>query len=171
MAFTETDRSWIRRYLGTGAIFLQAWPLIENAIGALQSTAEPPGTRPDSSSENALKALVYGLAEVQGVDGVVPGPTPQTTTFSTPAVRGLIQVESAIAFQDQLIGTLEATGEARLDAFRETIRLRMEGRRLANMMARMLGMKRVISDVFSSSSRNDEEPVTMEDLFPAARNW
>ena len=36
MAYSETDKTYIRRYVGYGAIFLQAEPRLENAIQATQ---------------------------------------------------------------------------------------------------------------------------------------
>ncbi|SRR6266404_4020015 len=169
MAYTETDRAWIRRYMGTGAIFLQAVPLIESAVSATQSIAEN-GSRPDSSEENHIKGIVYGFAAVVGVDGVPQGGAVQNVAFSTPAIRGLITIEASIAQQDIFLGTLEAVGEAKLDAFREMIRLRSEGKRLAYSLAHKLGMKRPISNVFASNSR-EAPTATMADIFPDSRFW
>ena len=40
MSFSELDRTYIRRFVGFGAIFVQAEPRLENAITAVQSTAD-----------------------------------------------------------------------------------------------------------------------------------
>ena len=150
MAYSETDRSWIRRYVGYGAIFLQAEPRLENAILATQSVADG-GARPDSSTENNIKGLIYGFAAITtGTNGVTPGATSTTgTTFNTPAIRGLLQIEAQIAFMDVQQGALQAD-EAKVDPARETKRLRAEGRRLCHQLARMLGMRGVRADVFSA---------------------
>ena len=150
MAYTEQDRTLIRHYAGYGAIFLQAEPRLENAITATQSQAEG-GARPDSSTENFIKGLIYGVAAVAGVAGVTPGGTSQTaTTFAQPGQRGLLTVEANIAGLDVQRGALQAS-RVRIDSARETIRLRMEGRRLAHSLARMLGMKGVRADIFRSA--------------------
>lgn len=167
MAFSETDRTWIRRYCGYPAIWVQAEPRLENAITAIQSEADG-GGRPDASTENYVKGLVYGFAAVtSGTAGVTPGGTSTTgTTFNTPAVRGLLQIESAIAQQDVLLGADSVdSGEAKVDPVRETKRLRSEGRRLAHQLAKMLGMKGVRADVFSSGEViKDDDPFSYSDL-------
>jgi len=63
MAFTEADRVQIRKYLGFAAIYLQAEPRLEQAITAVQSTADG-GTRPDSSTEDAIKAQLVILQSI-----------------------------------------------------------------------------------------------------------
>ena len=72
MAFTESDRVSIRKYLGFAAIYQQADPELENAITAVQSIADG-GTRPDSSTEDAILAYVVLLvaidAEVESASG------------------------------------------------------------------------------------------------------
>ena len=41
MAFTEAQRVKIRRYLGSGSLFLDSEPLLENAMQAVQSPPKP----------------------------------------------------------------------------------------------------------------------------------
>ena len=133
MSYAEADRVWIRRYVGYGAIFLQAEPRLENAITAVTG----------------------------GVSGVAPGPTSTTgATFNTPSLRGLVQIEATIAQQDALLGASSVDGgEAKVDPVRETARLRMEGRRLCHQLARMLGMRGVRADMFSRSPViKDDDP-------------
>jgi hypothetical protein len=152
VAYSELDRSWIRHFIGYGAIFIQSEPRLENAITATQSTADG-GARPDASTENYVKGIVYGTAAVTGTQtGVTPGAASTTgVTFAMPAVRGLIQIEANIAQQDVFLGAYEADGgEVKIDPAREVKRLRAEGRRLAHSMARILGMIGVRADVFSS---------------------
>lgn len=167
MAYSETDRTWIRRYCGFAAIFIQAEPRLENAIQATQSQADG-GTRPDSSTENYIKGLIYGYAGVtSGSAGVTPGPTDTTgTTFNTPPMRGLLQIEANIANLDVFMGATSAdSGEAEVDAARETARLRREGRRLCGQLARMLGMKGVRMDVFSAGEVVlDSDPFAYNDI-------
>ena len=165
--YAETDRTWIRRYVGYGSIFLQSEPRLENAITATQSIADG-GSRPDSSTENNIKGIIYGFAAVTtGTSGVTPGPTSTTgITFNTPALRGLITIENAIANQDVFLGALKADGgEVEIDPAREMVRLRMEGRRLSHQLARMLGMKGVRADMFSASPViTDSDPFAYSDL-------
>jgi|SRR5579875_2166275 len=154
MAFSETDRTFIRHFLGFSAIFVQADLRLENAITACQSEADG-GSRPDPSTENYIKGCIYGFAAVTGTAGVTPGPTSTTgATFSMPAQRGLIQIEAQIAQLDSLLGVLSAdNGEAKLDTARERVRLCMEGRRLVNAVARQLATN-PRADIFSSAPVN-----------------
>jgi hypothetical protein len=159
MSYAEVDRAYIRHFVGFGAIFLQAEPRLENAITATQSTSDG-GARPDSSTENYIKGVLYGTAAVTGTqNGVTPGPASTTgVTFATPASRGLIQIEANIATLDIIMGASKVdSGEVEVDPVRETLRLRSEGRRLAHALARMLGMKGVRADMFSAS------PVILDD--------
>lgn len=166
MAYSETDRTWVRRYVGYGAVWLQAEPRLENALTATQSVSDG-GGRPDSSTENNIKGIIYGVAAVVGTTGVTPGPASTTgLTFSTPALRGLITIENTIANQDVFLGALKADGgEVQIDPVREVGRLRQEGRRLCHQLARMLGMRGVRADIFASSPViHDEDPFAYEDL-------
>lgn len=150
MAYTESDRTWIRHFGGWGAIFLQADPRLEAAISATQSIADN-GTRPDSSGENLIKALIYGQAAVVGAPGVTVGGAAQAGPFSSPAQRGLIQIESTIATQDVFLGASSADGgEVKINPAREMIRLRSEGRRLVNTMCLALGLRGPRVDVFGT---------------------
>lgn len=152
MSFNETDRTWIRHFAGFSAIFGQADPRLESAITAIQSVSDG-GSRPDSSGENYIKACIYGQAGVTGGStGVTIGGAAQNVTFNVPSVRGLIQIEANIAQLDAFMGATQADGgDTKVDAGRETIRLRLEGRRVAYAMCRMLGMKRPRVNVFSGS--------------------
>lgn len=64
MAFVESDRVQIRRWLGVPAIFLQAEPRLETSITAVQSVADG-GGRPDSSTETAIKGYVSQLQTLE----------------------------------------------------------------------------------------------------------
>lgn len=165
MAYSETQRTYIRKYVGFGAIYGQAEPRLENAVTATQSLADG-GTRPDSSTENFILGLIFGTAAAGTVAGVAPGPTSNTgVLFATPATRGLIAIENAIAFQDAFVGTVKADNEAEVDPVRETKRLRSEGRRLCHALARMLGMRGVRADMFSASPVvTDDDPFAYSDM-------
>jgi len=166
MSYAEVDRTWIRHFVGFGAIYLQAEPRLESAISATQSVADQ-GTRPDSSTENFIKGLLYGTASSGTVNGVTPGPTSTTgMAFVTPATRGMVQIESNIATQDSFLGTMKADGgEVEIDPVRETKRLRSEGRRMAHALARMLGMRGVRADMFSASPVvTDDDPFSYSDM-------
>jgi hypothetical protein len=169
MAFSQLDITYLHRFIGFGAIFSQAWPLVDNAIHAVESIADG-GSQPDSSAENYIKGLIYGSAAVTGTAGVTPGGASTTgSTFAQPAIRGLLQIEQAIAFQDALIGATEAEGDAKIDAYREIARLRSEGQRYCNLIAVALGMKGVIRQVFFPSSPPFDG--TMDELFPYSQYW
>ena len=157
MAFSETDRTWVRHFMGFSAIWLQADPRLENALTAAQSVADG-GSRPDSSGENYVKALIYGQAAVAGTAGVTVGPVSTTgATFASPAQRGLIQIEASIAAQDAFMGALSVDGgEAKIHPAGEMVRLRMEGRRLVGAMCRMIGMKGPRVDVFSTMQGTED---------------
>jgi hypothetical protein len=144
VAFNEQDRVFLRTFLGFGGIFHQADPRLENAITSVQSVADG-GTRPDSSTENFVKARVYGQAAVVGPPAI-------------PALRGLLQIEANIATLDVQAGARKA-GKVDLDSFREMIRLRREGRRMAATVAYQLGMRGVRADVFSAAPViTDDDP-------------
>lgn len=172
--YSELDRTYVRKYVGFGAIFLQAEPRLENAITATQSVADG-GARPDASTENYVKGIVYGTAAVTGSQsGVTPGPTSTTgVTFAQPALRGLLQIESNIARLDSFLGALSVDEDAtRVDTFRETVRLRIEGRRLANQLARMLGMRGVRADVFSPGTPiTDDDPWGDPFVYSNMEHW
>jgi hypothetical protein len=170
--FSETDRVYMRRFLGTGSTFLTAWPLLESAMTAVQSVSDG-GARPDSSTENEIKGILYGTASVTGTTGVTPGGTSTTgQTWTTPAVRGLLAIEASIAGQDPFLGVQQVgKGAVTLNPLLETHRLRSEGRRLANRLAYMLGMRRVIRDVFSGASDQDGGPDEGEEIFGASLYW
>lgn len=108
MAFSERDRVDIRLYLGFGSLYLQLDPRLENAITAVQSVADG-GTRPSSDTENQVKDIILELKDID---------------------------ERIIALRDQQAAT-ELVGEVRLDAARETSRLRAEGRIYVHRLARI----------------------------------
>ena len=149
MAYLEADRVNIRKYLGFGAIFLQADPRLEAAITATQSVADQ-GARPDSSTENYIKGLIYGSSAVATVLPS-PGPIAQNQQFSQGATIGLLGIDQQL---QQLWGFTFATtagnGQARVDTWRGMVQLRAEGKRLAFTLARALGMRAVRADVFSA---------------------
>lgn len=130
MAFAESDRVQIRKYLGYPQIWLQADPRLESAITNIQSVNDtPPGTRPDgppSSAEVEAKATITSL---QAVDAAIA------------ALRGLMG------------GT--TVDEVKVDAFREDIRLRTEGRMYVARLAHMFDTEPQ-QDVYSSASSGDD---------------
>jgi hypothetical protein len=172
MAYSEVDRAYIRTYLGYGAIFLQAEPRLENAITATQSVADK-GARPDSTTENIIRAIVYGSQAVAGsVSGLLPiisGDNQSSggvTTFAVPATLGLLAVDAQLSQMWQFSFALKADGgDAEIDTFRASVQLRGEGRRLANRLAKMLGMRGVRADVFSPGTPVlDDDPFTNSNL-------
>ena len=64
MAFTESDRVQIRKYMGTGSIFLQLYPILENAISAVQALADG-GSRPDNSTELEIRVQLANIVNIE----------------------------------------------------------------------------------------------------------
>jgi hypothetical protein len=64
MAFTESDRVSIRKYLGAGSLYLQLFPKLENAITIVQSLADG-GQRPDNSTELEIKTYLAKLVALE----------------------------------------------------------------------------------------------------------
>lgn len=62
--FAESDRVKIRKWLGFSAIFLQAVPILENAILSVQSTSDG-GSRPDDSTVLAIKDYLTKLDNIE----------------------------------------------------------------------------------------------------------
>lgn len=122
MAFVEADRVAIRHFMGAGQLFLQAYPLLESAITNIQSVADG-GTRPDSSAETAVLALVSDLQ--------------------------LVETNLKNLWNKMLASVVD---EVKIDPARGMAALRMEGRRLAFSLARHLGFDTVLADVFSSQT-------------------
>lgn len=174
MAYLEQDYVWVRHFVGFGAIYRQAEPRLESALHATSSVADG-GSRPDSSTENYIKGLIYGSAAVVGTVGVTPGGTAQNTAFAMPFLRGLIQIEANIAQLDAFVGALKVDSDATsLDTARETARLRSQGRKWAHSLARMLGMKGVRADMFSASPVVKDDDVFSNDNYsrdPWRSNW
>jgi hypothetical protein len=172
--YSELDRTYIRRWVGFGAIYLQAEPRLESAISATQSIADG-GSRPDSSTENFVKSILWGSAATTGTSGVTPGGTTQDIAFAMPFVRGLIQVESNIARLDAFVGAIKVDKDAtEIDSGREVKRLRAEGRRLVHALTRMLGMKGPRADMFSSAPIIRDDDVFANDNYsrdPWRWNW
>lgn len=156
MAYSEQDRAYVRHFVGYGAIFLQAEPRLENAITATQSVADG-GGRPDSTTENFVKGVIYGTTALPGV-AVTPGPTAQNIQFAAPPSQGLLTIEQLLSNLWPIAFAINAdNGEARIDTFRAMVQLRGEGRRLAHSLARMLGMRGVRADMFAPA------PVIIDD--------
>lgn len=103
MAFTEAERVQIRKYLGFAAIYLQAQPLLENAITAVQSIAEG-GSRPDSSTEDEIRRT---LVKLQAVDTKLDELDCLGTVSVNKIVMDPIRARLAIAMQGRvLVGRL-----------------------------------------------------------------
>lgn len=120
MAFVEADRVKLRSAMGAGAVYVNQYPRLENAITAVQSVADG-GSRPDNSTETAIKAYLTDL---------------DTIDVRLKALWGQAQVGDAKGVS--------------LDAARGAALLRMEGRRLVHRIASALSIK-PLRDVFSSS--------------------
>jgi|ERR1041385_3464732 hypothetical protein len=62
--FAESDRVKIRKWLGFSAIFLQADPVLENAITSVQAIADG-GSRPNDSTVVAIKDYLTKLDSIE----------------------------------------------------------------------------------------------------------
>lgn len=119
--FTESDRVQIRQFLGYAALFLQADPRLELAITTVQSIADG-GSRPDSSTETQIKAIVTDLQTIE------------------------------LRLKDLWIqAQAGAVDEVKVSPARGMAMLRMEGRRCVHKLARCLDTY-PRSDIFSSAT-------------------
>ena len=124
MAFTEADRVEIRYYVGAAALFLQAWPALENAITSVQAESDG-GTRPDNTTELKVKAII---TELQAIDV-------RRTTLRTRYEAGKVD-------------------ELDVDPVRAGLAARMDGRIAVGRLCRTLGLKGPLADVFSPQPVN-----------------
>jgi len=106
-SYLESDRVSVREYLGFSSLFLQADPRLESAITASQAIADG-GTRPDNSLQLRVLTIVAAL---QAIDAAID--------------NLLIQQ-----------GTMELA-EAKLNSYREMIRLKARGRIYVHRLARV----------------------------------
>src|ERR1019366_2302710 len=156
MAYSELDRVEVRKFLGFSAIYLQGDPRLENALSATQSVADK-GARPDSNTENAIKALLYGQAAPCGQVGVALGPTAQNVTFAMPARPGLVNIKSALDGLVPFSFVLKGD-ETSIDPARGAAILRRMGRELVAELADVLSTPPRF-DVFGTR-RPGEDPET-----------
>jgi hypothetical protein len=135
VAWVEADRVIIRDMCGFSALFLQADPRTENAITSVQASSVPGGTRPDNSSELAIRSYMLDYANVC---------TNLTSLWN-----------KALATQVDTI---------KIDCLRAMALLRSEGRRTVGRVARTLGVTPRF-DVFSTPAYNptDSNPFTIRD--------
>jgi hypothetical protein len=126
MAFTESNRVDIRRLLGFSANFVQADPRLENAITSVQAISDG-GTRPDNSTELAVKSFVTSL---------------QT-----------LETKLASFWDTATVGSVD---EIKIDAARGSFFLRSEGRRLVTNLSVLLGLRGPRRDIFSASDNVNE---------------
>jgi hypothetical protein len=122
---TQLDRSNIRHFLGYGAIFKQADLRLENAMTAIQSETDG-GSQPDSTSENAARAIV---ADLQTVECMLKA-----------------------QWQSFAVGRAD---KVRIDAVRAMGALRMEGRRLVTGLSSVLATS-PRRDAFASTQPNPD---------------
>ena len=128
----------IRHWMGGSALVHGFWPALEDAITLVQSVADG-GARPDDSTETAIRATMVELDEIE---------------TKRKALRKRVMVDTAIAG-----GT-----HARIDPARGLAALRMEGRIVAGSLARYLGFKAVLTDIFSAAAPHIP-PVIGPDLY------
>lgn len=136
MAFKESERVQIRKWVGFAAIFQQADPRLENAISAVQSIADG-GTRPNPPSGSGL-----------------------TVSESEELIRctlaELVKVETRIEKIRNFTFASEVD-EVKVDPARGLLILYMEGRRLVGTICDVLST-RPRRDVFSAPGEQGEGP-------------
>lgn len=110
MAFSEANKVAIRKYMGAGSIYKQLFPKLENAITAIQSTADG-GSQVDSSTEDSVKAYLVKLAAVE---------------------------DKLEALQCQMQVVQAGKDEVTLNVAQGVYLLRSEGRRMVGVIARTL---------------------------------
>ncbi len=128
MAWTEEERTRIRHALGFGAIFLQAYPLLENAMTAVQSVDEG-GSRPDRSTEDQIRGWLDDIDRIED------------------RMRGLESKHLANVVD----------GDTKIDSARALAVLRQEGRRYVNYISTALATY-PRRDIFSSAPPNPSGP-------------
>jgi hypothetical protein len=123
-AWTESQRAQIRHALGFGGLFIQLFPMLENAMTSLLATADG-GSRDDDSTQ---QQVIGWLADIASLETKMKG------------------------LWDALI-TNKVDGDTELDAARAIYMMRNEGRRLVNYIASALATypKR---DIFARSQPN-----------------
>ena len=126
-AWTESEKSNIRAYLGFPALFHQQEPRLENAINSVQSVADG-GVLPTSDTQERMRTV---LSQLSNVDTKI----------------------TALYCQFQVLEV--SNPKTRLDAIRAAFYLKMEGRRLITQLAIPLGTK-PFRDYYSPLPLNNE---------------
>jgi hypothetical protein len=126
--FQESDRVNIRHLLGYASTFLQADPRLENALTNVQSIADG-GTRPDSSTEIAVKGFV---ADALSIESQMKAIWPKAIALQVDGPMGV-----------------------KVDPWRGIAMLRSEGRRIVGHIAHMISTT-PRNDVFSTPEYNPE---------------
>jgi len=121
MAFSESDYTQIRKYMGYSFKTSTEWPNINSLIKESQSIADG-GIAPDDSQELEIKAIVL---ELQGIDA-------NLAQFRQASMSVLVD------------------GKIHNDFVRGMQSLRMEGRRLVGRLCTMLTFNAPKFDMFSS---------------------
>jgi len=123
-AWTESQRAQVRHALGFGGLYVQLFPMLENALTSVLAVADG-GSREDDSTQ---QQIIGWLADILSLEGKMKG------------------LWDAI-----IVGKVD--GDTELDAARALHMMRSEGRRLVNYIASALATypKR---DIFSRSQPN-----------------
>lgn len=128
MAFTESDRVKIRKYLGSSSLYKQLFPKLENAITVVQSIADG-GSQASSDTELSIKTIISALESIE---------TKITNLHCT-------------------VHVVEAGNkEAVLDTAKGMFLLKSEGRRLIGVLSRTLGVAPVY-DYYSGQMPNHDD--------------
>lgn len=121
-SWTSAEKATLRSYLGYPALFHTFEPRLENAISAVQSTADG-GALPDSSTQDRMRLEMAAVAAV----------------------------ETKLDALQCSFSVLEAgTDKVRLDAIRASVYLKAEGRRHIARISDALGTQ-PITDYFTGA--------------------
>lgn len=129
---TEAERVKIRKYLGASSIYKQLFPKLENAITAIQSTADG-GSQSTNDTELSVRSILTNLDALE---------TKITNLHCT------VHVVSA------------GNKEAVLDAAKGMYMLKSEGRRYIGVLARTLGCS-PLHDYYSGQPSNSQDSYNM----------
>ncbi len=124
--WSEPQKTAIRHYMGGSILNKGYYPLLESAMVTVLAVADG-GDQVDNSTQEAIISVLTDIA-----------------TLETRLKKTWI---AAIAVD---VGA--GDGRAQVDAARGAAMLRMEGRRLSGGLARYLGFKAVLTDIWTPST-------------------
>ena len=142
-AWTEYQRASVRRWLGYGALYLQADPRLETAMTTVLAVSDG-GTRPDSSTQ---QMIIGWLTLLDGQPGAGSAP-------AAASIEGQWLATLPVMF----VGSAD-NGSAKTDAIRGLFGLFKVGRLYVRNICFALGFTAPLHDIFSSSGPANESHI------------